>query len=61
MNAIGGQEMLFPALLPREPYELTDRWAEEHVSALAVLKAEEVVAVLLPASQKNYPACSLML
>ena len=28
MNAIGGQEMLFPALLPREPYELTDRWTE---------------------------------
>ncbi|APT92334.1 prolyl-tRNA synthetase [Corynebacterium phocae] len=28
MNAIGGQEMLFPALLPREPYELTNRWTE---------------------------------
>ncbi|WP_293768315.1 proline--tRNA ligase [uncultured Corynebacterium sp.] len=28
MNAIGAQEMLFPALLPREPYELTDRWTE---------------------------------
>lgn len=28
MNAIGGQEMLFPALLPREPYEITDRWTE---------------------------------
>lgn len=28
MNAIGGQELLFPALLPREPYELTDRWTE---------------------------------
>lgn len=28
MNAIGGQELLFPALLPREPYELTNRWNE---------------------------------
>jgi prolyl-tRNA synthetase len=28
MDAIGGQEVLFPALLPREPYELTGRWTE---------------------------------
>ncbi len=28
MNAIGGQELLFPALLPREPYETTQRWTE---------------------------------
>ena len=28
MNAIGGQEVLFPALLPREPYEETNRWTE---------------------------------
>jgi prolyl-tRNA synthetase len=28
MNAIGGQELLFPALLPREPYEATNRWTE---------------------------------
>jgi len=28
MNAIGGQELLFPALLPREPYEMTQRWTE---------------------------------
>ncbi len=28
MNAIGGQEILFPALLPRGPYETTNRWAE---------------------------------
>src|ERR1700684_1173399 len=28
MNAIGGQEILFPALLPRAPVETTDRWAE---------------------------------
>lgn len=28
MNAIGGQELLFPALLPKEPYEVTGRWSE---------------------------------
>ncbi|RBM20146.1 proline--tRNA ligase [Prauserella sp. PE36] len=28
MDAIGGQEIQFPALLPREPYEATGRWSE---------------------------------
>lgn len=28
MNAIGAQEVHFPALLPREPYETTNRWTE---------------------------------
>jgi prolyl-tRNA synthetase len=28
MNAVGGQEILFPALLPRAPYETTNRWTE---------------------------------
>lgn len=28
MNAIGGQEILFPGLLPRAPYETTNRWTE---------------------------------
>jgi len=28
MIAIGGQEILFPALLPRAPYETTNRWTE---------------------------------
>jgi prolyl-tRNA synthetase len=28
MNTIGGQEILFPALLPRAPYEATNRWTE---------------------------------
>ncbi|SHJ32934.1 prolyl-tRNA synthetase [Nocardiopsis flavescens] len=28
MNAIGGQELLLPALLPREYYEATGRWEE---------------------------------
>ena len=28
MDAIGSQELLFPALLPKEPYEASGRWAE---------------------------------
>ena len=28
MGAFGAQEVHFPALLPREPYELTNRWTE---------------------------------
>ncbi len=28
MDAIGAQEVRFPALLPREPYEQTNRWTE---------------------------------
>lgn len=28
MTAIGGQEILFPALLPKAPYEATNRWTE---------------------------------
>jgi len=28
MDAIGGQEVHFPALLPREPYEASGRWTE---------------------------------
>ncbi|MGL5866352.1 MAG: proline--tRNA ligase [Dermatophilaceae bacterium] len=28
MDAIGAQELLFPALLPREPYEASGRWGE---------------------------------
>ncbi len=28
MDAIGAQELSFPALLPREPYEASGRWAE---------------------------------
>ncbi|MCD6638537.1 MAG: proline--tRNA ligase [Nocardioides sp.] len=28
MDAMGAQELLFPALLPKEPYEATNRWTE---------------------------------
>ena len=28
MDAIGAQEVHFPAMLPREPYEITGRWTD---------------------------------
>ena len=28
MDAIGAQELQFPALLPREPYEASGRWTD---------------------------------
>ncbi len=28
MNAMGAQELMFPALLPKEPYEASNRWSE---------------------------------
>src|SRR6201985_828871 len=28
MHSIGGQEVHFPALIPREPYEISGRWAD---------------------------------
>ncbi|MEV6842042.1 proline--tRNA ligase [Actinoplanes sp. NPDC051411] len=28
MTAVGGQEVSFPALLPREPYDVSNRWTE---------------------------------
>jgi prolyl-tRNA synthetase len=37
MDAAGAQELLFPALLPREPYEETGRW-EEYGDSLFRLK-----------------------
>ena len=46
MNAIGGQELLFPALLPREPYEQTNRWTE-YGSSLFRLKDRKGADMLL--------------
>ena len=37
MDAIGAQELLFPALLPREPYEATGRWGEYGVNVFRLV------------------------
>src|SRR6187397_2603645 len=46
MVAIGGQEVHFPALLPREPYEATGRW-EEYGAGLFRLKDRKQADYLL--------------
>ncbi|MEV7552546.1 proline--tRNA ligase [Amycolatopsis sp. NPDC089917] len=46
MNAIGAQEIQFPALLPKEPYEATGRWTE-YGDALFRLKDRKGVDYLL--------------
>ncbi|XKH54717.1 proline--tRNA ligase [Citricoccus nitrophenolicus] len=46
MDAIGGQEVQFPALLPKEPYEATGRW-EEYGDALFRVKDRKGAEFLL--------------
>lgn len=46
MNAIGAQEISLPALLPREPYEQTNRWTE-YGNALFRLKDRKGADYLL--------------
>ncbi|MCF4006407.1 proline--tRNA ligase [Corynebacterium uropygiale] len=46
MDRIGAQELSFPALLPREPYETTNRW-EEYGDALFRLKDRKKADYLL--------------
>ncbi|MBV8931858.1 MAG: proline--tRNA ligase [Kutzneria sp.] len=46
MDAIGAQEIQFPALLPREPYEITGRWTE-YGQSLFRLKDRKGVDYLL--------------
>lgn len=46
MNAIGAQEILLPALLPRDPYEETGRWSE-YGDALFRLKDRKGADMLL--------------
>ncbi|MFJ1744659.1 proline--tRNA ligase [Streptomyces sp. NPDC088116] len=46
MDAIGGQEVLLPALLPREPYEASGRW-EEYGDLLFRLKDRKGADYLL--------------
>ncbi|MGA4508655.1 proline--tRNA ligase [Propionibacteriaceae bacterium G1746] len=45
MNRIGAQEVHFPALLPREPYEQTNRWTEygDNLFTLADRKGNDLL------------------
>ncbi|MBJ8341526.1 proline--tRNA ligase [Antrihabitans sp. YC3-6] len=72
MNAIGAQEILLPALLPREPYESTKRWTE-YGDALFRLKDrkgadyllgpthEELFALMVKGEYNSYKDLPVML
>ncbi|MDQ4137223.1 MAG: proline--tRNA ligase, partial [Actinomycetota bacterium] len=53
MAAAGAQEVLFPALLPREPYEITGRW-EEYGDALFRLKDRKDADYLLAPTHEEF-------
>ena len=52
INGIGAQEVHFPALLPREPYEATHRW-EEYGDNIFRLKDRHLslIHILAPLSE----------
>ena len=54
MDAIGGQEMRFPALLPKEPYEATDRWEEYGPNLFRVKDRRGVDMLLGPTHEEMF-------
>ena len=56
MEAIGAQEVHFPALLPREPYEATNRW-DEYGDNLFRLKDRKGADMLLAPTHEEMLPC----
>jgi prolyl-tRNA synthetase len=54
MDRIGGQEVLFPALLPREPYEVTGRWTEYGDLLFRLRDRREVDYLLGPTHEEMF-------
>ncbi|AGF72736.1 proline--tRNA ligase [Corynebacterium halotolerans] len=54
MTAIGGQELLFPALLPREPYETTGRWTEYGDDLFRLKDRRDVDMLLGPTHEEMF-------
>ena len=54
MNAIGGQEVHFPALLPREPYEQTGRWTEYGEGLFRLKDRKEADYLLAPTHEEMF-------
>ena len=54
MDAIGGQEVHFPALLPREPYELTHRWTEYGDNLFRVVDRKGADLLLGPTHEEMF-------
>ena len=54
MNAIGGQEVHFPALLPKEPYEETGRWEEYGEGIFRLQDRKEADYLLAPTHEEMF-------
>ncbi|MFB9956707.1 proline--tRNA ligase [Cellulomonas denverensis] len=54
MNAAGAQEVHFPALLPREPYEATGRWTEYGPNLFRLQDRREVDYLLAPTHEEMF-------
>ncbi|MEU2199403.1 proline--tRNA ligase [Isoptericola sp. NPDC019482] len=54
MDAIGAQEVHFPALLPREPYEATGRWTEYGPNLFRLQDRKETDYLLAPTHEEMF-------
>lgn len=54
MNAIGAQEVHFPALLPREPYETTGRWKDYGPNLFRLKDRRENDYLLAPTHEEMF-------
>ena len=54
MDAIGAQELSFPALLPREPYEATNRWDEYGPNLFRLVDRKGVDMLLGPTHEEMF-------
>src|SRR5262245_13814715 len=54
LEAIGAQEVLFPALLPREPYEATGRWRDYGDSLFRVTDRRGADHLLAPTHEEMF-------
>jgi prolyl-tRNA synthetase len=54
MDAIGAQELLFPALLPREPFDATGRWEEYGPNIFRLQDRKEVDYLLGPTHEEMF-------
>ena len=54
MEAIGGQELSFPALLPKEPYEATNRWTEYGDNLFRLVDRKDAQMLLGPTHEEMF-------
>jgi len=54
MDAIGAQEVRFPALLPREPYEATNRWTEYGANLFRLKDRKDADYLLGPTHEEMF-------